>query len=272
MALAEVFGRKIYYELHEAQGGVAAPPLMLVTGMAGACAGWHALQVPELVKTRSVLIFDHRGVGESDDPGGAFSTADLAADAGALVRALGLGPVDVLGPFMGGMVAQELAIADPGLVRKLVLVGTYARPDAKRRILLKHWAHMMGDGVPFSSMVYQRMLWTLQDETLEEEDLVKSMTTVPAAAELPFSEDLVIRQFEASLAHDAADRLGALPHETLILCGRHDVLTPPKFHRELADLIPHAQLVTLSYGAHLVMAESAERFNHVVVQFLDDAR
>jgi hypothetical protein len=30
--------------------------------------------------------------------------------------------------------------------------------------------------------------------------------------------------------------------------------------------------VTLSYGAHLVMAESAERFNHVVLQFLDDAR
>ncbi len=272
MALAEVFGRKIYYELHEATGEASGPPLMLVTGMAGTCAGWHALQLPEFVQSRDVLIFDHRGVGESEDPGEAFSTADLAADAGALLRALGLGPVDVLGTFMGGMVAQELAITDPELVRKLVLVGTYARPDAKRRILLKHWAHMMRDGVPFSSMVYQRMLWTMQDETLEEDDLVKSMTRPPEPVDIPFSEDLIIRQFEASIAHDAADRLGDLPHSTMIICGRHDQLTPPKFHRELADLIPDSQLVTLSYGAHVVMAESAERFNHVVLQFLDDER
>jgi pimeloyl-ACP methyl ester carboxylesterase len=50
------------------------------------------------------------------------------------------------------------------------------------------------------------------------------------------------------------------------------MLTPPKFHRELADEIPDAALVTFPFGAHLVMAESAERFNHAVVQFLDDER
>ncbi len=272
MPLAEVYGRPLYYELHQPSGEAAGPPLMLVTGMAGACSGWHALQLPEFVQTRAVLIFDHRGIGESADPGGTFTIADLAADAGALVRALGLGPVDVLGTFMGGMVAQELAITDPDLVRKLVLVGTYAKPDAKRVILLKHWAHMMQDGVPFSSMVYQRMLWTMQDETLEEADLVKSMTRPVDPVDIPFSEDLIIRQFDASIAHDAADRLGSLPHPTMIICGRHDQLTPPKFHRELADLIPDSQLVTLSYGAHIVMAESAERFNHVVLQFLDDER
>ena len=43
---------------------------------------------------------------------------------------------------------------------------------------------------------------------------------------------------------------------------------PPKFHRELADEIPNARLVTISYGAHLVMAESAQRFNEVVLRFL----
>ncbi len=48
------------------------------------------------------------------------------------------------------------------------------------------------------------------------------------------------------------------------------MLTPPKFHHELADEIPAAHLVTIAYGAHLVMAESAERFNHAVLQFLED--
>ena len=52
------------------------------------------------------------------------------------------------------------------------------------------------------------------------------------------------------------------------LCGRRDRLTPPELHRELADEIPNAQLVTLGYGGHLVMAESAEQWNRVVLKFL----
>jgi pimeloyl-ACP methyl ester carboxylesterase len=53
-----------------------------------------------------------------------------------------------------------------------------------------------------------------------------------------------------------------------VVCGRNDQLTPPKLHRELADEIPGARLVTFSYGGHIVAAESAERLNHLVLQFL----
>ncbi|HYB12267.1 MAG TPA: alpha/beta hydrolase, partial [Myxococcota bacterium] len=88
----------------------------------------------------------------------------------------------------------------------------------------------------------------------------------------PLSNDLFIRQCNACLGHDARDRLRHVEQRTLVVCGRHDLLTPPKFHRELADEIPNAMLVTISYGGHLVMAESAERFNHVVSQFLDEER
>ena len=84
----------------------------------------------------------------------------------------------------------------------------------------------------------------------------------------PLTEDLFARQCEACLAHDTADRLHEIAQPTLIVCGRHDRLTPPRLHRLLADEIPDAHLVTIDYGAHLVMAESAERFNRVVLQFL----
>ena len=55
-----------------------------------------------------------------------------------------------------------------------------------------------------------------------------------------------------------------------MICGRQDLLTPPKFHRELADEIPGAHLVTIAHGAHLVMVESAETFNRTVLQFLGE--
>ena len=63
MPLTEVQGRKVYYESHGEHPGV---PLVLLSSMAGSCKGWLALQVPEFSARLRTLIFDHRGVGDSD--------------------------------------------------------------------------------------------------------------------------------------------------------------------------------------------------------------
>ena len=270
MPLADVSGRKLYYEIHGPDGPVERPPLLLVMGMAGTCSGWLPLQVPEFRRERRVVIFDHRGVGRSGDNGDAFTTADLARDAVGLLDALEIERADVLGPFMGGMTAQEMALLAPERVRRLVLVGTYARPDRKRRMLLKHWSELVRLDLGQETFIYNRLLWTLHDDTIEQSDLIDAMTDYYAREGAPFSADLFRRQCEACSKHDTSDRLGALAQPTLIVCGRHDILTPPKFSRELADLIPDARLVTMSYGGHLVMVESAQRFNDSVLQFLDE--
>jgi 3-oxoadipate enol-lactonase len=272
MPHAEVSGRRLYYELHEPPEACEAPPLVLIMGMGGSCRGWLPLQVPELSKSRSVLIFDHRGVARSEDPGGPFTTADLAEDTVGLLDVLGIARADVLGAFMGGMAAQELALRHPARVRRLVLVGTYSRPDAKRRMLLEDWAGLARRGVPLEAMVRKRLVWTLEDETLEQSDIIESMVDFFTKQDMPVSPDLFARQCEACMRHDMADRLGDIPHATLVLCGRNDQLTPLKFHRELAERIPNARLVTIGFGAHLVMVESAQRFNQVVLQFLDESR
>ncbi len=272
MALAEVAGRNIYYELHGRELGEDVPPLVLIMGAGGSCRGWLPLQVSEYAPTRPVLIFDHRGVAESQDPGGPFSTADLADDTARLLDVVGIARANVLGAFMGGMVAQELALRHPARVDKLILVGTYARPDAKRRMLLEDWAALARGGAPLETMVRKRLIWTLQDETLEQADLIETMVSFFTKQDVPVSPDLFARQCEACIQHDAMDRLRDIVHPTLVICGRNDQLTPPKFHRELADEIPDSRLVTIGYGAHLVMVESVERFNQVVLQFLDDAR
>ena len=180
--------------------------------------------------------------------------------------------VDVLGVFMGGMTAQEFALRHPDRLGRLILTGTYARPDAKRRLLLQTWQAMARAGAGPEIFLGERLLWTLQDETLEQSDLIEAMAASFPGDSPPISAEILIRQCDACLAHDCFDRLRDIPHRTLILCGRQDQLTPPKLHRELADEIPNARLVTLGYGAHLVLAESAERFNHTVLQFLAEDR
>ena len=269
MAIAEVDGRKVDYEIH---GEGPGPPLMLVSGMAGSCRGWLALQVPELSKDRRTVIFEQRGVGESEDPGGPFTTADLADDAVGLLDALGLERADLMGAFLGGMAAQEAALRHPDRVERLVLVGSYARPDAKRRFLLEKWREMARAGTPESVFVRERLLWTLQDETLEQRDIIEAMVAFFDRGEAPVPPDLLMRQCDACLRHDTADRLHRIRSRTLVMGGRQDQLTPPRMQRELADGIPGARLVTVSYGAHLILLEAAERLNQVVLQFLKEER
>lgn len=262
-------GLEVYHELH---GDAPGTPLVLVMGVGGSCRGWLPLQVPDFSRERRVLIYDARGVGQSEDPGGPFTTADLADDLAALLDALGLRRVDVLGAFLGGMAAQEFALRHPLRLDRLVLVGSYARPDAKRRMLLEKWKEMARLDTPLSVQVRERLLWTLEDDTMEVTDLIDSMIDFFTREGTPVSNDLFIRQCDACLGHDVHDRLRQIHARTLVVGGRHDQLTPPKFQRALADEIPDARLVTLSFGAHLVMAESAQRFNQLVLQFLSEDR
>jgi 3-oxoadipate enol-lactonase len=266
---ATVQGRKLYYELH---GDHPDPPLVLCMGMGGSCRGWLPLQVPEFSQRRRTLIFDYPGAGGSEPSGGPFTTADLADTTAALFDALEIERADVLGPFMGGMVAQELALRHAPRVDRLVLVGTYARPDAKRLTLLRQWQELSRMNAPTEIMVRERLLWTLQDGTLEQDDLIESMIAFFTREAAPLTAEVFERQCEACMKHDALDRLAQIGQRTLVICGRNDQLTPPKFHRQLADEIPDAHLVTISYGAHLVMAESAEPFNRCVLQFLHEDR
>lgn len=268
MPHAQVQGNRVYYESH----GAGDPPLVLIMGMGGSCRGWLALQVPDFAKTRRVVIFDNRGVGETDDPGGPFSTADLANDTAALLDVLQIDRADVLGVFMGGMIAQELALGHPDRVDRLVLVGTWARADAKRRMLIEKWREMMKSGVSYEIQVLERLLWTLSDETLEQTDLIEEMVRRHLTERTPVPSDVFVRQCDACLGHDTRERLAELTHPTLVVCGQQDSLTPPALHRELTVALPDAHLVTIPSAAHLVMAETAQRFNQAVLQFLSDRR
>ncbi len=87
---------------------------------------WDPAVTDGLAATREVILFDNAGVSASSGETPS-SFHDMGANAIAFARALGLTQVDVLGFSIGGMVAQEIAVQAPDLVRKLILVGTGPR-------------------------------------------------------------------------------------------------------------------------------------------------
>ena len=130
MPLAQLNGIDRFYR--ETGSG---DPLLLINGIGGTCLGWEPL-LPALAARFRVVASDNRGVGRSAAPPGPYTTRQLADDAAALLAHLGVARAHVVGSSMGGMIAQELALAYPALVDRLVLYGTFARP---RRAIMDPW-------------------------------------------------------------------------------------------------------------------------------------
>jgi pimeloyl-ACP methyl ester carboxylesterase len=107
-------------------GKPGAVPLVFNMHFTGTMDHWDPAVTDGFAKDREVILFDNAGISLSSGEVPA-SIDEMAANAAAFIKALGLAQVDVLGFSLGGLVAQELSLAEPKLVRRLVLVGTGSR-------------------------------------------------------------------------------------------------------------------------------------------------
>jgi pimeloyl-ACP methyl ester carboxylesterase len=261
-------GFPIYYEVHGQDQ--PALPLVLSMGMGGSYVGWLPLQVPEFSRARPTVVYDHRGVGKSADPEEDFTTADLAEDLRGLLDHLRIQQAHVLGGFLGGLVAQELAIAHPERVRSLILLGSYARASGRLRMLLEIWQGMVEQNIPLELQIRNRLTWTLHDLAFEQEDLIEALQRFYLREGRPLSDKNFVRQARAALEHDTLARLDRIEAPTLVVSGEQDMLTPPHLQRELASHIHKSRLVLVRGAGHLVAAEHAARFNRLVSRFVDE--
>src|SRR5262249_7238798 len=128
----------IAYELE----GDGAETIVLVNGLADTLETW-AFQMDALLSAGyRVLRFDNRGVGRSGMPPGPYTTQMFAQDTKALVDSLAISDFHLVGVSMGGMIAQEYAIAHPGDLRSLTLACTYAAPGPFCSRMFSLWADM----------------------------------------------------------------------------------------------------------------------------------
>src|SRR5215469_332193 len=123
---------EIYYEIH----GTAPQTLVMVRGLGSNLTAWYE-QTPEFARHFRVLIFDNRGAGRTDKPDAPYAIQQMASDTAGLLDALKIDRVALLGISMGGMIAQEFALAHQDRLSCLVLACTHfggkeavsAKPD-----------------------------------------------------------------------------------------------------------------------------------------------
>jgi 3-oxoadipate enol-lactonase len=261
VSIARVNGVDLYYEVHG-----EGEPLLCVMGLAADTLAW-TLQVPTWSAAYQTIVFDNRDVGRSGYADADYEVGDMARDALALADELGLESFHLLGVSMGGMIAQEVALSAPERVRTLTLVVTFGGGGRwaaeKARLWLKDAAHRTHE-----DMIDELLLLCLSEETFENRDLVTFLRNTMLANPNPQRPEGFARQLMASTRHETRDRLGALAMPVHVIGAEHDVLVPVWKSKELAELIPGADLTVLPRTAHGLNLERAEEFNAAVLDWL----
>jgi pimeloyl-ACP methyl ester carboxylesterase len=252
----------IYYVENNPSG---RRPVILLHGLGVNGSSWQ-LQIPSLVDVGfRVISPDVRGFGESTYPGGKTSIHTMSEDIVKLLASLQIGQSDVVGISMGGTIALQLAIDHPELVRKLVLVNTFAhlRPDS-----LSGWFYFATRlgliqllGLRAQAQVVSRRLFPMP----EQEELRQLLITQIMQAD-PRGYRAAMR---ALWDFNVTNRLGSLNIPTLIITGDADTTVPLRIQQHLSEGIPNARQVFIHQAGHAVTVEQPTEFNQALLQFLN---
>src|SRR5512147_68711 len=174
--------------------------IVLINGLADDLTTWYGQMDDLLGAGYRVLRFDNRGIGKSGRPKGPYTTAMMAADAKALVDHLGIRDFHLVGVSMGGMIAQEYALAHGRDLRSLALCCTYAAPGPFCSRMFRLWRDMAPVmGVP--TVMRDVTLWAFTQEFFEErEAMLKEVEAALAALDQPV--EAYLAQLHAIEVHD----------------------------------------------------------------------
>jgi 3-oxoadipate enol-lactonase len=252
---AALDGLELYYE--ERGSG---RPMLLVPGIPALASDWAPL-AERLSGARRVIALDNRGSGRSSVTPAPYSTAQLAADAVALLDHLGIERADVFGMSLGGMIAQELALTRPERVDRLVLGCTHCGVSRAARMPREtgrafametdDWELRMRTLAPFAFA--RGVDGELLDRFVEK----KSRDVQDRQGYRAQIQDRhgYRAQIAAALSHDTWERLPQIDHPTLILTGDDDQVIPAASSDVLHERIPDSVLYVVAGAGHLFFLE-----------------
>ncbi len=264
-----VAGSELHYE-RRGQG----PPLLLIQGMGANGTHWGEPFLTELERDFSLILYDHRGIGRSAPLQGsaALTVAGLAHDAVSLLDALGVAQAHVLGISMGGMIAQELALAAPERVLSLVLGATSCGGTQSRATAPEVVQRLTTVALSRDRELMLRTGFELVVSRRHAADPAHFAEFAAAVEQFPATLPVLFAQKGAADGHDAYSRLRALRVPTLVIHGTADELLASINGDLVASLIPGARLELLEGVGHLFFWEQPQRSAELVRGFALDAR
>jgi non-heme chloroperoxidase len=257
--------KSLYVEHHCAGSG---PAVVLVHG--GGCnrRTWDGV-VPALLRSgRSVVTFDLRACGWSDQDFELLDISELASDVGRIIDALALPSIDLMGWSLGGAIAVQAAAELGSRVRRLVVVGAASPRYA--------WAEDYPDGRPQGNV--EGVAVALE---IDRPGFYQGLAGILLHQDRPAVREWFYEMFMSSGTRhtetlvglatlDQRPLLAELTVPTLICHGEHDQFAPLAWGEALHAGLPNSRLRVFEESGHAPFIEEPEAFREAVLSFLDE--
>jgi pimeloyl-ACP methyl ester carboxylesterase len=252
--------------------GVDKPgtPVVCLIHLAAGLDNWDPRVIDGLAAKHRVITFDNRGVGASSGTPAA-SMEEMARDAITFIKAIGLDQVDLFGFSMGGMIAQEIALMEPQLVRRMIITGTGpAGGEGISKVARVTYFDMIRGLLTFQDPK-QFLFFTRTPEGIRagkeflqrikerSENRDKEITVAALQAQLK-----ALRRWGAKKPAD----LSRIYHPVLVANGDSDRMVPSRNTHDLAQRLPNSKLIIYPDSGHGAVFQFHADFVPKALEFL----
>ena len=244
-------------------------PVLLIPYLAAdyAC---YAFQVADYSKHFTCISVDLRGTGESEKPGGVYSTEMFADDVAGLMQAIGIPKAHISGLSLGAATGIWLAAKYPNRVKSLSLHSGWPKTDPYLKTVVQGWQVMAKALNSVPDMVIQGIFpWCFTPELYSQKpeyiqalsDFVRGRPKQPV--------DAFMQESDAVITHDAEAQLAKITAPTQITFGRHDMVTSTRFADRMTKGIKKSEMHVFEDCAHAPLYENVPAFNAKTLAFLN---
>ncbi len=260
MPIIKVNEVNLYYEIH---GDETADVVVLSNGIFMSTASW-GYQVADLKKHFRVLVYDCRGMWQSEHPAGPYSLEQHADDLAALLDALKIEKAHLAGISYGGEISMLFAVKYPEKVRSLIISSAVSQIDTMLMTIGQTWAGAMRtrDG--------KTLFEVTLPSNFSEDWLKVNAALLPKMAKKYEEMDFTsVSELMAAFARlNFTAELKKITAPTLVLVGEEDMLKPRKYAEIIAGEIPGAEFLIIPHAAHAVCLEKPAEFNSALIGFI----
>jgi 3-oxoadipate enol-lactonase len=253
-------GIRLYYELHGPEG---AEVLVLSNGVLMSTASW-AYQVPVLSRHYRLLLYDCRGMWQSEHPPGPYSMELHADDLAALLDALAIERAHIGGTSYGAEVSMAFALKYPARTQTLLVTAAVSHLDPILRAFAELWIAAARARDP--DLVFKAVV----PLTFSEAWIAANPEALALARQRyeALDMDAFLELLLCFSRLDLTAELHRIQAPALVVVGELDLLKPRRYAEVIAREIPGAELVVLPHAGHAAMWEQAGAFNSAILGFL----
>ena len=243
--------------------------VLLIGGLGDTVESWQ-FQLDGLADRYRLTAFDNRGAGRTAMPEGQPTVEAMADDAAAVLQGLGVSAAHVAGFSGGSIIAQELALRHPELVRSLVLQSTWPAMDQYMKSLCRsiHWQATLA---PDERAFLEFFFLLVYTPRAHNSGMVSQIIDDVLAFPYQQSTEDFLKFLDAFVVHETAGRLGQIKAPTLVLAGGVDPMSRPELGQAVAHRIPGAHFEVMPEESHQLFQEIPDVWNARVDEFWQEA-